>query len=140
MKVHVNVGVDSVIYAKAKEQIENMSAFLEEALRAVVMKHRGPGYKQELEVTIAQAGSLQIKLAETIEKLNVELRSAENEELLGQFDDVLELRDVTAEQVKDTAFVGGLVEVIRTKYPQLRVGVSQIREYVKVRDDYLSSG
>ena len=140
MSDSIHVSIDADLLDKAKAYIENISGFCAEAIREEIAKHEQPyteAVYREVCGLLDQIEALKPKFREAETHLLLVKKSWEAVAILRKYDDVLELRDVSQEQLANVQFADSLVDVIRAKWPDLRCDMRELREYATARDAWL---
>ncbi|MCX6820649.1 MAG: hypothetical protein NT016_01750 [Candidatus Aenigmarchaeota archaeon] len=143
-KKHVMLTIDGDVLDSMRQRESSISAWVEEQMRAHLARKEKPvtpAVVAEVDALIVKVNDTEGQLAKLKAELLGERASMKQSALLDKYDDVLELRTVTAEQLANGQFAQDLVGVIRGKYPERpelqRASVTELRDYVAARDTFL---
>jgi len=135
MKTNKIVSIDVELAKRAKEEIDNFSAFVEDALRDYLQKYNVEDLeelKKELDKLIKSGTETYLKMSERIKTLKFNEKNR-IKNIKKDVESCPELLNLTEEQIKDNNLLGDLVNMIRKKY-NTRIGVFDIIEYYKIKN------
>ena len=143
MKTQVNMTIDTEVIKEVRKLGINVSSVVEEFLRGLLSGKDDEEmiieYLKQLNEGIDEMDKVRKRAEEAIIKGNkklLEIRKQKEERekrLLEIFDKIPEAQNLTREQITNTDLLLKLVGVIREKYG-VRIGVTDIREYYKIKD------
>lgn len=126
---HVNLSIPAELRRQAEEAEINLSKLLSEALKMELGKASSgelEGLLDRLKARIDQAGEIYQKAVRALEEAK-NRAVARNQAVRTKVQAIPELKDLNDEQLKDTTFLGELVDVVRKKHG-IKVSISEVRE------------
>lgn len=133
---NITLVVEEELIKKAKEKGINISKLLRESLTNALESKKD--FIEKCDDTIMFLEKIKkdidngIILLKNEKRRYLETKEEKQRTIVDKYKDIPEIQGLSTEFLEDKNKMLGLVEVLREKYPELRISVSEIKEYFQL--------